>query len=76
MKEWFMVAVGGMLGSLLRHGANQLATHSFGEKFPLGTLVANVLGCFLIGLGGPWQLAMAGSAGHGKLPIGWGFWEA
>ncbi len=68
MKEWFMVAIGGMLGSLLRHGANQLATHSLGDKFPLGTLIANVLGCFLIGLGwslatrygwvgGPWEIA-------------------
>jgi CrcB protein len=43
------IALGGALGSVLRYvigGAVQRATHS---SFPYGTLVVNIVGCFLIG---------------------------
>jgi len=45
-----MVAGGGALGSLMRYWVNLAAYRSFSPSFPLGTLIVNVLGCFLIGL--------------------------
>lgn len=47
---YLYVAVGGAIGSTLRYllgGAIQRAAHA---GFPYGTLVVNVLGCFLIGV--------------------------
>ena len=68
MKEWFMVAIGGMIGSLARHGINVSFNALGWNRLPMGTLAANLMGCFLIGLawrlaerhgwiGGPWELA-------------------
>jgi CrcB protein len=44
------VAVAGAIGSLCRWGIGRLAVRLFGPDFPYGTLIVNVLGCFLIGL--------------------------
>src|SRR5688500_16299007 len=44
------IAFGGAIGSVLRYlvgGAVQRQTHA---TFPYGTLVVNVLGCFLVGI--------------------------
>ncbi len=57
MREWFMVAVGGALGTLGRHWLNQFSHLVFGSTFPLGTLLANVLGCLLAGIG--WSIVTA-----------------
>jgi len=43
------VAVGSALGGVARYGLTGLVARSFGETFPWGTLVVNVLGSFLIG---------------------------
>lgn len=43
------VAVGGALGALARWSVAQALPHDVGS-FPWSTLVANVLGCFLIGV--------------------------
>lgn len=45
-----MVAGGGAVGSLMRYWINLAAYRTFPPTFPLGTLIVNVLGCFLIGL--------------------------
>jgi fluoride exporter len=45
-----LVAVGGGLGALSRYGASLLAVQIFGTRFPWGTLIVNLAGCFLIGL--------------------------
>jgi fluoride exporter len=45
-----LVAVGGGLGALSRYGATLLAVQIFGSRFPWGTLIVNLAGCFLIGL--------------------------
>ena len=48
--QWLAVALGGALGAM---GRLALVTWLFpvmGSRFPLGTLVANWLGCFLAGL--------------------------
>jgi fluoride exporter len=43
------VALGGALGSVLRHAVGVLSLAVFGPAFPWGTLVVNVLGSFAIG---------------------------
>ena len=43
--------VGGGLGSLSRYGLTLLAANYIGVSFPWGTLLANLIGCFLIGVG-------------------------
>jgi CrcB protein len=45
-----LVMVGGSLGALSRYGVSLLAVKLFGAKFPWGTLIVNLSGCFLIGL--------------------------
>jgi len=46
----FLVMVGGSLGALARYGVSLLAAVLFGSRFPFGTLIVNLAGCFLIGL--------------------------
>lgn len=43
------VAVGSALGGVARYGLSGLVARSFGETFPWGTLLVNVIGSFLIG---------------------------
>ena len=44
------VAVGGSCGAVARYLVSQWAAERFGAAFPYGTLIANVAGCFVIGL--------------------------
>ncbi|MGE5341201.1 MAG: fluoride efflux transporter CrcB [Candidatus Omnitrophota bacterium] len=44
------VIIGGSLGAISRYGIGILSIKIFGDKFPLGTLIVNLVGCFLIGL--------------------------
>lgn len=45
----FYVGLGGFLGAVLRY-LTTLATQGFAVTFPYGTLVSNILGCFVIGI--------------------------
>ena len=60
MKEIFLVAVGGGLGAVVRYqiGLWMLAA-SQSARFPLGTLVVNVLGCLAVGLVWAWTDRMS-----------------
>ena len=49
LKEILIVGFGGFVGSVMRYLIS-LALKTVGSGFPFGTLVANVLGCFFIGL--------------------------
>lgn len=49
MITYLWVAFGGALGSVARFGCSSLIAQRFGETFPLGTLVINVVGSFVIG---------------------------
>lgn len=44
------IALGGALGALSRYGVNLACARWLGDHFAFGTLVVNVLGCFLLGL--------------------------
>ena len=52
MWQVFILALGGALGTLARYGLNGLISHRV-ETFPLGTMIVNITGCFLIGLLAP-----------------------
>jgi CrcB protein len=47
MYVWIML--GGALGSGARYWCSGFAAHHFGETFPWGTLIVNVVGSFIIG---------------------------
>jgi CrcB protein len=46
---YFWIALGSALGGIARYGCSSVVAHSFGETFPWGTLIVNVLGSFVIG---------------------------
>jgi CrcB protein len=46
---YVLIMVGGSIGSLARYVAASAIMSRFGGKFPLGTLIVNVTGSFLIG---------------------------
>lgn len=48
--NYLWIAIGGALGSVARHWVNLHCMERMGAAFPWGTLVANISGCFLIGL--------------------------
>jgi CrcB protein len=50
LTKMVLVMMGGGLGSLSRYGITLLSIKLFGTRFPWGTLIVNLTGCFLIGL--------------------------
>lgn len=44
------IGVGGAIGAVLRFIISGIAYNVLGQNFPWGTLVVNMIGCFLIGL--------------------------
>ncbi len=71
MRAFVLVAMGGAAGAVARHAAGLLAARYFGGSFPVGTLVVNVAGSFLLGvlLGLSERHALGGSA---RLALGTG----
>ncbi|MEK9748938.1 MAG: fluoride efflux transporter CrcB [Pseudomonadales bacterium] len=49
MTNWALIAIGGALGALLRHGLTLLIPRGGEEAFPWATLIANMIGCLLMG---------------------------
>lgn len=49
-KTIIYIAIGGALGSVLRYLTTILVSKYWSNNFPLATFIANVLGCFLIGI--------------------------
>ncbi len=50
MRDIFLVALGGSAGALARYGVGLAAARLLGKGFPWGTLLVNVLGCFVMGI--------------------------
>jgi fluoride exporter len=50
-----LLALAGGIGTLARYGLGGLVQRLAGDSFPWGTLVINVIGCFLFGL--VWTMA-------------------
>jgi CrcB protein len=48
--KFLWIALGGALGAIARYTVGVWIYERVGTRFPYGTLVANVTGCFLIGL--------------------------
>lgn len=63
MLTYIWIAVGGLIGTLLRYQINLFFTARLGEAMPWGTIIINISGSFVIGLfaalteaGGRWPV--------------------
>ncbi|MDX1440757.1 MAG: fluoride efflux transporter CrcB [Rubricoccaceae bacterium] len=54
MQSFLMVALGGALGASSRYGIGRWLIHHGHTGLPWGTWIANLVGCFLIGLALPY----------------------
>jgi fluoride exporter len=50
LDRYMMVLIGGGIGAVARYAASAAVSARFGGRFPLGTLVINVSGSFLVGV--------------------------
>jgi fluoride exporter len=57
VREWVAVAVGGMVGTVLRHSTVAFFSFVGDSWLPIATLLVNVVGCFAIGYLAQWSLA-------------------
>jgi CrcB protein len=64
---YLIVFFGAGLGGALRHGVNVGAARLFGYGFPLGTLIVNIAGSFLMGVLAGYFLFRPGVPQHIKL---------
>jgi CrcB protein len=53
LKTYLFVMLGGSIGTAVRFGLSNWFAEHYGETFPVGTIVVNITGCFVIGLYGP-----------------------
>jgi CrcB protein len=49
LARYFWITLGGALGTAARFWCSGIVARAFGETFPWGTLIINVLGSFVIG---------------------------
>jgi fluoride exporter len=50
MSKLFLIGLAGFTGTLSRYWMSGVIAKRYGEIFPMGTLVVNLVGCFLVGL--------------------------
>lgn len=50
MDKILIVGIGGSIGAISRYLLSLWTVERFGAAFPYGTLLANVIGCFIIGI--------------------------
>ncbi len=65
MAAYLWVAAGGALGSVGRYWLSGVVAQHWGERFPWGTTLVNVAGCFIIGLFG----TLTGPDGRWLAPV-------
>ena len=49
MYKTILIGVAGLIGTLLRYWLSGFVARRYGETFPVGTLVVNVIGCLIAG---------------------------
>ncbi|MFY9854230.1 MAG: fluoride efflux transporter CrcB [Terracidiphilus sp.] len=49
MQKYFLIAVGGALGSMARYWVGSMVANRMGTRFPYGTFVINITACVIIG---------------------------
>lgn len=49
MQKYFLIALGGALGSIARYWVGSTVANRMGTKFPYGTFVINITACVIIG---------------------------
>jgi CrcB protein len=49
MESYLWVAIGSALGGVARYWCSGVAARLFGETFPWGTVIVNIIGSFVIG---------------------------
>jgi CrcB protein len=49
VQSYLWIAIGSAMGGMARYWCSGLAAHAFGETFPWGTLIVNIVGSFIIG---------------------------
>jgi fluoride exporter len=49
VQRLILIGLGGLVGTLCRYGLSSLVDKRVGATFPTGTLLVNVIGCFLAG---------------------------
>lgn len=54
MQKTLYIGFAGALGAVARYKLGQVVELNFKSAFPVGTLLVNVLGCFMMGLIGAW----------------------
>src|SRR6266545_7716235 len=50
MQRLILIGLAGSAGTLMRYWLSDWTARRYGETFPTGTLVVNLIGCFLAGL--------------------------
>lgn len=64
IKTIFSIGAGCFIGGVLRYLLSQWLQSKDSASFPIGTLVVNIIGCFLIGI-------VFSLAEKGNMPIAW-----
>jgi len=50
LKDFLTISIAAILGANLRYVLSRVAAREFGPVFPVGTLIINVVGSFIVGL--------------------------
>ena len=50
MRDILIMGIGGFVGTVMRYGVHRLLSRLLTSPFPIGTFVANITGCLLIGI--------------------------
>lgn len=65
--SYFLVFVGGGIGSMLRHGVNRASLALIGPNFPAGTMIVNISGSALMGIVVGWLALRSGDSSSFRL---------
>ena len=64
---YLIVFLGAGIGGALRHGVNVFSARQFGLAFPVGTMIVNIVGSFLMGALAGWFAFRPGTDQHVRL---------